>query len=472
MKKVIYIFILIAAYQFNLNGQANLEIENDGVIEKSLVIGENSTSDNNEMVLYDYDSNGSCLLNINGSTIKGYIGFDEEIKGVTGTVTNHAFQFWSGGIPRMHFKNNGYVGLGTTNPGAPLHVYSPGPVNAPVEIVKLSSNVSKKPLILFSEAAAGSLDMAILYDGVGNRMQILNQFDAPSVTWTNGNRMGIGTENPRSTMDVKGDIALNQPGSSALILQPGATSNTELIFTGLDFRLRSHNGSANVVADRRVIVESKAREVVLDADDDILFEVNNIEKMQLRQNGAWGLNKDLPPTASFHVKQNTSNLPALRIEDATTSDNWDWEAGTDDLVLSFNNVEVGVYNSLGFYSSASDRRLKKDITLIQDGALTSLLKLKPCSYYFNRDQESKNRTIGFIAQELQEYFPLLVTETTIDNKDILGVSYSAISAITVKAIQEQNQEIQTLSKNVLQQDVRDADIKQVVEALADIEKVM
>ena len=77
-------------------------------------------------------------------------------------------------------------------------------------------------------------------------------------------------------------------------------------------------------------------------------------------------------------------------------------------------------------------------------------KLKPVSYEKRNNLKSSEYLIkenGFIAQELQKVLPNLVHET--DNQEkILSVNYTSIIPILTKGIQEQQEEIIELKKEI------------------------
>jgi hypothetical protein len=94
----------------------------------------------------------------------------------------------------------------------------------------------------------------------------------------------------------------------------------------------------------------------------------------------------------------------------------------------------------------SDKRLKSNIKDVTYG-VKDLLKLKPISYTkkFSLDKAEKGevKEFGFIAQDLQKVMPELVVEGT-DKDKILAVSYTSLIPVLIKAIQEQQQQIEAL----------------------------
>ena len=88
--------------------------------------------------------------------------------------------------------------------------------------------------------------------------------------------------------------------------------------------------------------------------------------------------------------------------------------------------------------------------------LNKVLALQPTTYNYKRNKKSDPATIGLIAQEVQDHFPDLVSQSN----DILGVSYSKLGVIAVKAIQEQQKLIEKQNNRLQKQD-------QLIEQLID-----
>jgi hypothetical protein len=95
-------------------------------------------------------------------------------------------------------------------------------------------------------------------------------------------------------------------------------------------------------------------------------------------------------------------------------------------------IDLGI-NASGFVvNQASDRRLKENINTIEN-ALDIVLKLRGVTYNWkDRVNGGDAIRLGFIAQEVQEVIPDLVTE----NGEYLGVQYKDIPALLVEAIKE------------------------------------
>lgn len=93
-------------------------------------------------------------------------------------------------------------------------------------------------------------------------------------------------------------------------------------------------------------------------------------------------------------------------------------------------------------NTASDRRMKKNIQDMNYG-LSTLLKLRPVTYEW---KEHDNGTrLGFIAQELEEVIPEIVTQ---DEKGNYGVRYAELIPVLTKCIKEQQTQIEQLTQKV------------------------
>jgi hypothetical protein len=95
--------------------------------------------------------------------------------------------------------------------------------------------------------------------------------------------------------------------------------------------------------------------------------------------------------------------------------------------------------------SASDIRLK-DIEKPIENAVESLSTLQTV-YYSWKDSEDKSLHLGLIAQEVEDVFPEIVSESSID--EMKGVNYTELIPVLIKAIQELKAEIDSL-KNQMQ----------------------
>lgn len=174
------------------------------------------------------------------------------------------------------------------------------------------------------------------------------------------------------------------------------------------------------------------------------FASTGSNQFLIRAQGGVGIGTNSPQRA-LHVKD-TNSSAAIILENAAGVDGWGIGTGTGTSNFNFYyNEDVsnfttggtrlgGINHTSGVYSSNSDRRLKQDIENLED-VLDGVLALQPTTYRFQRAGEDGPRNYGFIAQEVQEVFPDLVTTDPSDG--YLNLAYSEFSVLSIRAIQEQ-----------------------------------
>jgi hypothetical protein len=130
------------------------------------------------------------------------------------------------------------------------------------------------------------------------------------------------------------------------------------------------------------------------------------------------------------------------------TDNWfstyGWSAGD-----GYTNMRTGSFTSYGnIYATGnvtaySDVKLKENIVTI-DSALNKVKELRGV-YYNRKNDESKTRKVGVIAQEIQKVLPEVVLTSVIkDVESMLSVDYGNITALLIEAIKEQQKQIDEL----------------------------
>ena len=145
------------------------------------------------------------------------------------------------------------------------------------------------------------------------------------------------------------------------------------------------------------------------------------------------LNGYSSPTASFPMALGNTSSTALNIVGYSSSST---------LSILANGGSQYMPISGGVYSTNSDISFKKEIVDTKYG-LETIKKLQPRNYKLKHNNKPE---IGFIAQEFKNIVPELVNESEAI-EGTLGINYSGIIPILVKAIQELTEEVELLRKN-------------------------
>ncbi len=137
-------------------------------------------------------------------------------------------------------------------------------------------------------------------------------------------------------------------------------------------------------------------------------------------------------------------------------------------LVAGNSVEnsLMVLNGLGNLTISgtnyftSDRRLKTGVKAFETNVLAKVMKLQPSTYekHSSGFDAGGNLVIhtadeavsdfGFIAQDVYEVFPELVSKPKNESKELWAVDYARLSVILTKAMQEQQQVIESQEQRI------------------------
>ncbi len=129
---------------------------------------------------------------------------------------------------------------------------------------------------------------------------------------------------------------------------------------------------------------------------------------------------------------------------------WSSATGSGTSYGVYSNGDTADFYAVGgtgvTYASGSSRRWKTNIETMPN-ALNQVLSLR--GVYFDWDEEhGGERTFGFIAEEVGEVLPEIVTYEEDSPKDAIGLDYSKITVVLVEAIKEQQKMIDELKAEV------------------------
>jgi len=285
------------------------------------------------------------------------------------------------------------------------------------------------PYALFAERTKalplGTSGQTLAHDGMG--------WAASDFLVNTGAKIGIGTTTPGFLCEMQsaqaylhinstgtyGGILLNRPDSNSFMRLLYRTNNSNRWYVGL---LGTKDGYS----------------ISRTSTDDGTFHI-------AQTTGYVGIGTHNPASV-FHIKQKISNQ-AIRMEHESNTNFWNIGIGTSTLNCRFeyNGAGKGQISSVdGTYSTISDKRLKKDITLVSD-LLDKVKQLNVYEFYY-KDQEAQGyKTRGFIAQEVEGIFPDLVK---VSDEGYKLITYANFSVVAIKAIQEQQGQIEMLKAQI------------------------
>ena len=168
------------------------------------------------------------------------------------------------------------------------------------------------------------------------------------------------------------------------------------------------------------------------------------------------------PAGTYFAIQNSGGYPNLYLNKKAAA------VGDPFMRIYINGALAGsITRTAGgvAYNTTSDVRLKENIKATHYG-VSDLMKIQVRDYNFIADKKTPNT--GFIAQQLYEIFPDAVTVGDKDAKtNPWSVDYGKVTPLLVKAIQDQQKEIESLKAQLAE---KNALSTQEVAALRDLIK--
>ena len=405
---------------------------------------------------------------------------------IRGTGTYLPMTFNTGGSERARIDTSGNVGIGTASPSAKFHVV--GNNNGIAASASAGNAVS---LYLAGNGNTfGSTSFDITQDSSNNAI-VYQRANGPLIFGTNN------TE--RMRIDSSGNVGIGVTpsawsGFSALDIGSGglgfysAGMQQNSYYNGTNWIYKTTNLAAQYLQSGGVhrwwtapsgtagnaITFTQA--MTLDASGNLLVGVTAYPTGSGYTGGLFGpfgslgaASRNTKPVM-FGSYSTSAGLPQYTGNWAS-SGSWGIgpHSGSNDTIIRIGILAAdgsGAYWSgsyvniyAGSYTNASDYRIKENVTDVVDGVLAKVLALRVVNYNIihqpdeDGDVPTQKDEVGFIAHEIQEQFPILVSGEKDDvdgdgNAQHQGVDYAKMSAYLVKSIQEQQALIIQLQADV------------------------
>ncbi len=248
---------------------------------------------------------------------------------------------------------------------------------------------------------------------------------------------GFGTSSPSTTLSVhNANSSTTQTNFTQAITNGGIQVSSiyaDGAFTPGMFWTTSNNESSRPKAGIYTRNTSTGTFMYLGTTSSYVTGINN-DAIVINPNGNVGLSTATP--SSFRLEVNGSIGPS---------------ADNVSTLGSSGRRFTEVFASNGTINT-SDVRLKENIQSLNYG-LEEILALETVSYTW-RGGDQADRKLGLIAQDLQQIMPEVVHVGSDVNKT-LGVYYTDLIPVTIKAIQEQQEQINAIKLKTNEQSIMD-----------------
>jgi hypothetical protein len=320
---------------------------------------------------------------------------------------------------RFLIDGTGNVGIGTSSfptfTGATQLVLKGATGNATIQAVSADGGTSltmyaggsssDDPLILFQKNLRFGSATDTVLGGYAERMRI-----------TSTGNVGIGTTSPQTLLSVE------TSGTQSTVSPIITAQSSGTTYTGL-YSIRDGAGD-----QRGLIFQVYTANVGLS------------EKMRITSGGTVCIGRTSAPSSAYKMAVQETIMMAVN-------------TNTNNMVNFFNESDTYVASivvnaSTVAYGTGSDYRLKEDLK-----DFNGLDKISAIKVYDFKFKAEGDRMEGVLAHELQEVIPYAVTGVKDEkNKDgsnkIQNVDYSKLVPVLVKAIQEQQQQIDELKAKI------------------------
>jgi hypothetical protein len=354
-----------------------------------------------------------------------------------------------GGDATMEMNHQGdlRVWLGTFNEGGVINtVGQNGSMNTYLGRADFHTNGNFGGLGVMDDVSILQAGMEVMEDqtGVVYTTGSFKVIDQSNNELSKSDEFGyrLNNSNGNATLSLTSDIIDNNIG----YLNIYGSNQGPNVFAGANF-LYHGNGSTGQVTVQGTLGEDHAGMVVNSSNEGIVFSDHAFFGENPDGTSAYPVKIQQPPNYGLGLFRDDDNFYEYYIN------------SNNNLALFYNNATIGYFEaSTGNYVVTSDRRLKRNIRSLQS-TLDKVSQLNPSKYSYIRTG-SDTETIGFIAQEVEEVFPELVsTAEGKDGQEIKGVNYSGMSVIAIKAIQEQQTIIDNQEMRISELETQIAEIK-------------
>ena len=327
-----------------------------------------------------------------------------------------------GGAETMVLTQGGNLGIGTTAPSEKLEIYESS--NAAVFAKITRSNNAYEQSLVFNPATTVNASNVQWYVG-----RAANQDHFSIRTWDNSSditrfiiqdtgKVGIGTTSPVTTFDVNGG--------------------------GMSVAFRSAYGYGAAVD----------QSLYIGASNQDAGNIGNQIGWRTRVYGALGTSYIIE---SGHAATYGANFPDTFTERFRITSTGNVGIGSDPGSYKLYVNGTGYLASTA-WAYSSDERLKENVSRI-DAGLDVIEELSPVTFDYI---EGEKRQAGFIAQEVRDVLPDIVTEGA---DGMLGMKTSSIIPYLVKAIQDQQGQLQGKQFEIEILKTQNAEIMSRLEAL-------
>jgi len=293
-------------------------------------------------------------------------------------------------------------------------------------------------------------NIAIGYQALMNNNNNISNTGTGVSSAVSSNNIAIGS-NANANLGAPSNSNVNNTGVVPYGSDNIVIGNSSTIQTSIISNLQQQNHTA-AECDRNIIIgnnsyfdstypsPSSSTEIINSTNDNIIIGNNlNIIGGKFVEEGL----ANQPGTFIANIYGNGSSFGTYTIGQINS-------VNGEGVLMSI--VSIDQYNRLGsvtLASSSSSRRFKEEIRpLVMEDLAARFQRLQPVSFVYKSDP-TRSRQYGLVAEDVLEVLPDCVeyeTEPKTGQRQPYTVRYNGVTALLVKRVQEQEDEIQSLKR--------------------------
>jgi len=329
--------------------------------------------------------------------IRGDLTLEGVIKKPDGSIFNSS-QWSNSSINQNNiYYNQGYIGIGTTNPQSLIHLIGQQSSNI---VIRLTDNITGHNNSNGFIIGINSNQNGLIWN-YENKDIIIGTSNQERLRITSNGRIGIGTTNPQTTLDIYGNLNING------ILTINNYQFTSNLTININSNIFYYNNNELNISNF-----TKSNNYPIQNSNTILMNTDFVNINNLIINGNIYKSSNI----------NSSNMiETFWLKSSINSNNIYYNKGN--IGIGTTNPQfplhiIGDINITGNYKTNginlaisgitfSDERIKTNIIDINDNiALEQILNIKPKLYnYIDKEERGNDLVYGFIAQQIKEVIP-------------------------------------------------------------------
>ena len=416
------------------------------VSNKDLILGGNDNGSFINALTLDMSDSGTALFNhkVDIATIGQLANVANDLTIYSSTSGHNGLRFHVNGI--LPTDNAGAIVNNDADLGDPSYRFKDLYLGGKIYSNANGTGGTKATLADFT--SSGSI-RSILLKGAENTsnqvfLDVVKDINGTETTLFSiaDTKVGIGTTAPAETLHIK------RADGTALIVESSNDQNNTGDRINIEFRTDAAQGIAKIIGGKEGNYQgSSTRSGYLS------FQTINAnsygERMRIDSSGRVGIGLTTPSdnnTKCLYLKGDENVMSIRNLSTVNAGE----RVSID--ILDHNGTRrgyVSVDTSGTLFSTSSDYRLKNVIEPVQNG-IERINKLKPVKFEW---KETGKKEEGFIAHEVDEIFKDAVggeKDAVHEDGSIDGqtMDYGRITPLLVKAIQEQQEQIEQLKSEI------------------------